>query len=123
MSYDLYVARRDIPEDCLYDVCERHGDRHLVSRGRYFNYTYNLGRFFTAYQVNPIKDLNGLTGRECAGRIDNALRRIEQDDQGVLADLYNPDNNWGSVAGAVNWLRDIRDYCHEHPDYIVREES
>ncbi|MBT1161258.1 hypothetical protein [Bifidobacterium sp. SO1] len=128
MSYDLFVAPATVGEDDLWDACsdtrgydtgiESYGD---PDTGAYFNYTYNLGRFLTAYKVNPIRDLDGLTAKECAHRIDTALRDIEQEDQGMLADLYNPANNWGSVAGATNWLRVLRRYCLDHPLYLVRE--
>lgn len=45
MSYDLYVVRRDIPEN-FWD----YGYDPDYDYGCYFNYTYNLGPFFAAYQ-------------------------------------------------------------------------
>ena len=61
MSYDLYVVRRDIPEN-FWD----YGYDPDYDYGCYFNYTYNLGPFFAAYHVRPSTDLDGKTGRECA---------------------------------------------------------
>lgn len=26
---------------------------------------------------------------------------------------------WGSIPGAIRWLRDLRDYCARHPDYKI----
>lgn len=46
MSYDLYVVRRDIPEN-FWD----YGYDPDYDYGCYFNYTYNLGPFFAAYHV------------------------------------------------------------------------
>lgn len=43
MSYDLYVVRRDIPEN-FWD----YGYDPDYDYGCYFNYTYNLGPFFAA---------------------------------------------------------------------------
>lgn len=123
MSYDLYVDRSDIPEDCLYDVCDNRNDCcHWSedSKGMHFNYTYNLRPFFTKFGVRPSTDLEGLTGKQCADKIDAALHDIYRHDMGELAGEYNPASHWGSVAGAINWLRDIRAYCLIHPDYTVR---
>lgn len=79
MSYDLYVVRPDIPEDCWYYVCDRdHEERSYDQYGRYFNYTYNLGPFFDAYHVRPSTDLDGKTGRECAEIIGHALMRTPE---------------------------------------------
>lgn len=122
MSYDLYVYRPDIPEDCVYYVCDESGDgAHWGedSKGMRFQYTYNLGPFFTDFGVRPSTDLDGLTGKDCAERIDKALHDIYRRDMRELAGRYNPPNHWGSVHGAVNWLRDIRAYCLTHPGFKV----
>ena len=130
MSYDLYVGRPDIPEDCWYYVCDRdHEERSYDQYGRYFNYTYNLGPFFAAYHVRPSTDLDGKTGRECAELIRQALMSIYLQPLHELRSEYNPrDSNgqlvdWGSVDGAIKWLERIHDYCREHPDYVVKERS
>lgn len=124
MSYDLYVVRPDIPEDCWYYVCDRdHEERSYDQYGRYFNYTYNLSAFFTDYKVHPKHDLDGLTAGEAAARIDKALKDIYLEPLYVLRGKYNPPNYWGSVDSAIAWLKLIYDYCREHPDYIVRERS
>lgn len=125
MSYDLYVHEKTIPDDQLYETCDH--DWHWLAtspRGKYFHYTYNLSRFFTQYKVNPKRDLHGLTAKECAHRIDIALHDIHRStDIRMLEHLYNPDNRYGSVGGAIGWLRDIREYCANHPDFMVSELS
>lgn len=63
MSYDLYVVRRDIPEN-FWD----YGYDPDYDYGCYFNYTYNLGPFFAAYHVRPSTDLDGKTGIEPEAR-------------------------------------------------------
>lgn len=126
MSYDLYVVDPTVSEDDLYDVCDRYeGETHWGDRpkGLYFNYTYNLCKFFSDYGVRPTTDLDGLTAEACAGRITLALRRIEAENPFLLDRLYNPDNGWGSVRGATAWLRRVRDYCLSHPGFVVRERS
>lgn len=124
MSYDLYVVRRDIPEN-FWD----YGYDPDYDYGCYFNYTYNLGPFFAAYHVRPSTDLDGKTGRECDEIIGHALMRIYLQPLHELRSEYNPrDENgelvdWGSVDGAIKWLERVQDYCREHPDYVVRERS
>lgn len=125
MSYDLYVHEKTIPDDQLYDACDRYDDYHWAdtSRGKYFNYTYNLSQFFTQYKVNPKRDLHGLTAKECAHRIDLALHEIYRSDPHMLEHIYNPDNQYGSVGGAIGWLKNIRAYCVTHPLFVVSEVS
>lgn len=130
MSYDLYVVRRDIPEDCWYYVCDRDYDERTYDQfGRHFNYTYNLGPFFAAYHVRPSTDLDGKTGGECAELIRQALMSIYQQTLHELRSEYNPRDSdgqlvdWGSVDGAIKWLERVHDYCREHPDYVVKEYS
>lgn len=124
MSYDLYVVRRDIPEN-FWD----YGYDPDYDYGCYFNYTYNLGPFFDAYHVRPSTDLDGKTGGECAELIRQALMSIYLQPLHELRSEYNPrDENgqlvdWGSVDGAIKWLERVHDYCREHPDYVVRERS
>lgn len=124
MSYDLYVVRRDIPEN-FWD----YGYDPDYDYGCYFNYTYNLGPFFAAYHVRPSTDSDGKTGGECAELIRQALMSIYLQPLHELRSEYNPrDENgelvdWGSVDGAIKWLERVHDYCRAHPDYVVRERS
>lgn len=122
MSYSLYVARPDIPQDMLYRACDRQYDgQHWgePSPGMLFAYSTNLGRFLTDFHVHPAQDLDGLDADDCADRIGAALFDARARDMGALADEYNPLNGCGSVAGAMVWLQDIRSYCVEHPRYKV----
>lgn len=124
MSYDLYVHRPDIPEDCLHDLY--HIDDYVsndYTRVRYFNYTYNLSKFFTDFHVNPRRDLDGKTASQVADMIDKALADINQNHRRVLHKLYDSPGGYGTVEGATAWLRSIRDFCRAHPDYRVIERS
>lgn len=125
MSYDLFIVDKDVPEPEWFDVCERDGE-HVRGTGahvRYFNYTYNLSAFFTAYKVNPKHDLDGLTAGEAAARIDKALKDIYLEPLYVLRGKYNPPNYWGSVDSAIAWVKRLYVYCRQHPDYLVIERS
>lgn len=131
MSYDLCVTREpydDLPRDehgwligslDHGGVCGHPGD----CPGACFHYTYNLSAFFSAYRVNPVRDLDGLDARQCARRIETALDAIRKEDPGRLSAEYDPPNGFGSVAGALAWLNRVRAYCAEHPGFHVAERS
>ena len=130
MSYDLYVYRGDIPDDCVSIVCYAeysHESEYEISKGRYFNYTYNLRELFTAFHVNPKRDMDGHTASEVADMIDKALADMPDSDIPLLKQLYDPPivagSQWGSVESALRWLKRIHDYCRKHPDYKVVERS
>lgn len=123
MSYDLIVARPDIPDDCLSYVCEWEYEDWDGGRGRYFSHTYNLSPFFHAYGVCPRHDMDGHTASDVADMIDKALTRIRQEDPDGLAARYDSANGYGIVKGATVWLRRIRDYCRKHPGFKVVERS
>lgn len=71
MSYDLYVVRRDIPEN-FWD----YGYDPDYDYGCYFNYTYNLGPFFAAYHVRPSTDSDGQLVDW--GSVDGAIKWLER---------------------------------------------
>lgn len=98
MSYDLYVVRRDIPEN-FWD----YGYDPDYDYGCYFNYTYNLGPFFAAYHVHPSTDLDGKTGRECAEIIGHALMRIYLQPLHELRSEYNPRDENGQLVDWAVW--------------------
>lgn len=52
MSYDLYVVRRDIPEN-FWD----YGYDPDYDYGCYFNYTYNLGPVLRRLSCSPVNRL------------------------------------------------------------------
>lgn len=85
-----------------------------------FNYTYNLGRFFRAFEARPV-DWDGRPADVVATKITRALHQIT-----VFANLwpglldhYNPPNGWGSWQGAVKFLTDVMIACIENPDSTV----
>lgn len=135
MSYDLYIHDPKTPEALIFDTCPRkyrNPDNGVYTvldggdddgKGAMYNYTYNLCGFFNAFSVNPMFDLNGLTGREAANRITRALIQIMLKDADELREEYDPPNHWGGVDTATEWLRSIRDYCVKHPDFILEERS
>lgn len=124
MSYDLYVYRADIPEDCACAIGyhDEYADDDL-KRVKYFNFTYNLSDFFTRFHVNPRKDLDGKSADDVADKIDKALDDIKQYDMEILRTSFEPHYRHEDVIRATGWLRTIRNFCRAHPDYMVVERS
>lgn len=131
MSYDIYIHDPNLSDDEIYSVCS--DDPRLrtnpASKGAYFNYTYNLSRFFSFIRCNPMHELDGLTAGEVADRITSGLRSIQDRDIDDLGLQYDPlvdpytGETWGSVRGALILLWNIRAYCQAHPDYLFEEHS
>ncbi len=83
----------------------------------YFNYTYNLGRFFRDFGVRPT-GWDGMNAGALAFIIANAFPEITVEKLGNL-DAYNPNNGWGTWQGATTWLADVMVACLENPDATV----
>lgn len=95
MSYDVTVGDRD------------------------FNYTWNLSRFFSIFQVHPYEHMRDRPASEVAERITSGLEAIEKMDLTTLREKYDAPNGWGDVPSAIEWLKGIRDACLEQPDATV----
>lgn len=101
MSYDLYI-----------------GDAGL-------NYTSNLSPIF--YDHIPaerdrggLHELHGLTGKQAASAIADALDRIHSTYIGcgstqAFRAKYDAKNGWGSTDGALLFLARFMAMCHENP--------
>ncbi len=100
-----------------------------------FNMTSNVGKVFYDHipQVRSrggIHELDGLTGRQAALGIGDAfcaleatrmkLWRIHDIGEPAFCALYDAENGWGSLVGAITWLGVIWDACQRHPRSRVR---
>ncbi|MFR8924695.1 MAG: hypothetical protein ACLVG8_01480 [Bifidobacterium longum] len=66
----------------------------------------------------------GKSAVEVRGMVDEALKEIGKHSVHELEQKYFLDADgkvigWGSIPGAIRWLRDLRDYCARHPDYKI----
>ena len=85
------------------------------------NYTYNVSpMFFDAFPSTPedrtggIRQLDGLTGRECSELLRVAIEAMAGDPEKYRA--MNPSNGWGDYDSALVMLRQMAAACEEHPD-------
>lgn len=90
----------------------------------WFNYTWNLSRFFRDHMPEGINGLDGLTGRQASDFIGNGLNAIERsycrNNPGGLAAKYDSPNGWGTVIGALIFLGRIQAACAANPRKKVR---
>lgn len=125
MSYDIAIVRSDIPDDMVFMVACDWQDRELENLdmvGTSCNPTFNYSDFFQAFHVRPTTDLHGKSAIVVKDIIDEALDEIEKNSINELEQKYFLDNTgkvirWGSIPNAIQWLRDVRDYCEQNPGY------
>lgn len=125
MSYDIAIIRSDIPDDMAFMVScdwQDRGLEYLDMVGTSCNPTYNYARFFQAFHVRPTTDLHGKSAIVVKDMVDDALKEIGKHSIDELEQKYFLDNNgkvirWGSIPNAIQWLRDVRDYCEQNPGY------
>lgn len=125
MSYDIAIVRSDIPDDIAFMVAcdwQDRGLEYLDMVGTSCNPTYNYARFFHAFHVRPTTDLHGRSAIVVKDMLDDALKEIGKHSIDELERKYFLDNNgkvisWGSIPNAIQWLRDVRDYCEQNPGY------
>ena len=125
MSYDIAIVRSDIPDDIAFMVAcdwQDRGLEYLDMVGTSCNPTYNYARFFQAFHVRPTTDLHGRSAIVVKDIINEALDEIGKHSIDELERKYFSDNtgkviSWGSIPNAIQWLRDVRDYCGQNPDH------
>ena len=88
-----------------------------------FNYTSNMGAFFTDFGVHPRVDLNGRTPEHEALRISDAFSAMTDFDMEALGLQYNDPGGWGDVEGATRFLFEIFMACITETDVDTVEAS
>lgn len=111
MSYDVYIA----------DEC--------------FNYTFNVSKLFYDHipdsgKGGGIREIEGLTGKQCAALLCDALGNIERTVSANWSDrdvgepkfcaTYDSANGWGSAIGGIMFLSRILSACVKNPRAKVR---
>lgn len=102
MSYDVYLQSSPDVDDELY----------------WRNYTSNVSPMWSHALGRPLGDFDGAPASEAAGPLDSAVQRMEARPEFYAQ--WNPENKWGDVEGATDFLRGLRDACHEVPTATVR---
>ena len=76
-----------------------------------FNYTSNMGQFFSDFGVHPVNHFNGVSRSGVSQMILTAFEDISDYDMSDLEEKYNAPNGWGDVEGAMDFLHDIYVAC------------
>lgn len=99
-----------------------------------FNYTYNVAPLFydhipEIFNRGGIHELNGVTGKEAAAILTNALEGIEvtrhrywklgENGDPAFCNKYDAPNGWGSTVGAILFLARILGACAANPEEVV----
>lgn len=125
MSYDIAIIRSDIPDDMAFMVAcdwQDRGLEYLDMVGTSCNPTFNYSNFFQAFHVRPTTDLHGKSAIVVKDIVNEALDEIGKHSIHELEQKYFLDKDgevirWGSIPNAIQWLRDVRDYCEQNPGY------
>lgn len=82
------------------------------------NYTYNVApMFFKAFESKEgIRLLDGKEGKVALKLIENALEKMENEEEYRFLD---PSNHWGSYEGAIGLLKTLRAWCHRAPLAVI----
>lgn len=136
MSSDIYIHRRDIPTDCLWDVCAHeydttppywHGeddtepekwDRGIVFNCNYVTFCMLADHTTPSDDFHHWNDLNEMTARRLSGLLRRALQKIDRLTYTQLKAEYGD-----HALPAKQKLRDMREFALSHPLYRVHVEE
>jgi hypothetical protein len=105
VSYDVYLEI-DTGAECMATVAD------------IGNYTANVSPMWTRALGEPLADLHGRTAGGVVEQLDRAIAAMQAAPGEYEA--MNPANGWGRFEGALNYLRDLRAACAEHPKTQIR---
>ena len=83
------------------------------------NYTYNVSQmFYDAFGGEGIRALSGMRGREAATWLKGGIDRMALSPEHYMA--MNPKNGWGNYEGALQLLRELREWAERYPEAIFK---
>ena len=84
---------------------------------REFNYTYNVAAMWYAAKPNVgIRCFYGMTGREAVKEQRDIQTYMEENRETLLE--YEPENGWGTFAGALKFVNSLIIASLENPDAV-----
>lgn len=135
MSSDICIHRRDIPTDCLWDVCA-HGydttpsywgavetepeewDRGIAFTVGSVALAMLAARTATSDGFHAWNDIDNMTARRLSGLLRRALQKIDRLTYTQLKAEYGD-----HALPAKQKLRDMREFALSHPQYRVHVEE
>ena len=86
------------------------------------NVTYNLSKMYYKCidKEKGFRALNGMSCEKALPILNNAIK--DMIDNKEEYENLNPENGWGSYAGLLERLREMRDCCEDNPDGIFEVE-
>lgn len=81
------------------------------------NYTSNVSRMWTKALGHPLYELNDRNAGESVAALDDAISWMQANPDEFRA--MEPANGWGDYAGALKYLRRLREGCAQHPKTVI----
>jgi hypothetical protein len=81
------------------------------------NYTSNVPGMWREALGRSLGDLHGEIAGDCVDELTRAVAAMEADP--AKYEAMNPANGWGDHAGALDYLRRLRDACAAHPKTVI----
>ncbi len=81
------------------------------------NYTSNVSGMWANALGHPLGDLHDRTAGDCIEALKDAVTVLEANPARFTE--MEPDNGWGTYAGALDYLRRLRDACRVHPKAVI----
>lgn len=79
------------------------------------NMTSNVSPMWAAALGFAFRDLNGMNCAEAAPHLERAVAYLRDEANQEALEAMAPDNGWGTVEGATNYLVAILGWCTDHP--------
>lgn len=84
-----------------------------------WNYTSNVSSMLElALKGTPVDELDGALAGRVVPQLSNAIGDMDANPE--IYKRMDPENGWGSYAGALAFLVLIRDGCRRHPGATLR---
>lgn len=81
------------------------------------DYTSNVSGMWAHALGYSLSDLDGKKAGDCTADLKRAVADMIANP--AVYEAMNPPNGWGDYAGALEYLRDLRDACVAHPKATV----
>lgn len=135
MSVDIYVARPDIPSDCVYQLAELPGESRWYEDAKVIRLQASYWGLAGFEKKHPGLDCHGWDGKTCVDILPALQRDIADCDLRMRTkppeklnkewrlSEYPKDDVVPTVRRLLRVMRDLRSLCEEHPDWKITVES
>lgn len=84
------------------------------------NYTSNVAGIWAEALGFPLADLDGKNAGESVAALDAAIAALRDPERRAAFERLEPDNGWGDLGGALNYIIKLACSCRTHPKTTIR---